>query len=53
MEAAFEAGVAPITLVDGNKLIDLLIQYGIGVRKRKIEVLGVDSEAFDDFGPDD
>lgn len=53
VEAAFEAGVAPITLVDGNKLIDLLIQYGIGVRKRKIEVLGVDSEAFDDFGPDD
>ena len=50
-EAAFEAGVAPITLVDGTKLIDLLIHYGIGVRKRVIELLAVDAEAFDDFGP--
>lgn len=51
-EAAFEPGVAPITLVDGNKLIDLLIEHNIGVRKRKIEVLAVDTEAFDDFGRD-
>ncbi len=53
VKAAFEAGVAPITLVDGDKLVDLLIKYGIGVRKRTIEVLTIDKEAFDDLGPDD
>ena len=52
-KAAFEAGVAPITLVDGNKLIDLLIKHGIGVRKRTIEVLAVDAEALDDLVADD
>lgn len=38
-EAAFERGAAPITLIDGNRLIDLLIEHKIGVRKRTIEVL--------------
>ena len=42
MEAAFAQGAAPITLIDGDKLIDLLIDHGIGVRKRAIEVLTVD-----------
>lgn len=51
--AAFEAGVAPITLVDGDKLIDLLTKHGIGVRKRMIEILAIDAEGLDDLGPDD
>jgi len=45
-EAAFATGAAPITLIDGEKLIDLLIEYGIGVRKRTVEVLEVDPEEF-------
>ena len=45
-EAAFESGAAPITLVDGDKLVDLLIEHGIGVRRRAIEMLEVDTEAF-------
>ena len=45
-EAAFEAGAAPITLIDGDKLIDLLIEHGIGVRKREVELLEVDTGAF-------
>ena len=49
--AAVEPGVAPITLVDGNKLLDLLIEHGIGVRKQPIEVIEVDAEAFDDLLP--
>jgi restriction system protein len=49
-EAAFERGAAPITLIDGEKLIDLLIEHGIGVRKRTIEVLEVDAESFAEFG---
>lgn len=43
--AAFATGAAPITLVDGEKLVDLLIEHGIGVRKRTIELLEVDADA--------
>ena len=38
-EAAFERGAAPITLIDGEKLLDLLIDNGIGVSKRPLEYL--------------
>ena len=41
-EAAFAQGAAPITLIDGEKLIDLLIKHDIGVRKRVLEVLSID-----------
>ena len=39
---AFAKGAAPITLIDGDKLVDLLIEHGIGIRKRAIEVLSID-----------
>ena len=48
-EAAFGGGAAPITLIDGDKLIDLLIEHGIGVRKRTLDVLAVDPAAFADL----
>ena len=44
MEAAFAQGAAPITLIDGDRLIDLLIEHGIGVRTRSIEVLTFDPD---------
>ena len=44
-DAAFATGVAPITLVDGEKLLDLLIEHGIGVRKRTVELLELDADA--------
>lgn len=44
-DAAFEQGAAPITLIDGERLIDLLIEHQIGVKRRSIEVL--------DFSPAD
>ena len=44
VEAAFAQGAAPITLIDGDRLIDLLIEHGIGVRTRAIEVLAFDPE---------
>ena len=45
VKAAFEPGAAPITLIDGDRLVDLLIEHGLGVRKRAIEVLEFDAEA--------
>ena len=44
-EAAFAGGAAPITLIDGDKLIDLFVEHDIGVRKRTIEFLEVAAEA--------
>lgn len=37
--AAFERGAAPITLIDGDKLLDLLVENEIGVSKRPVEYL--------------
>lgn len=45
---AFAQGAAPITLIDGKKLIDLLIKHEIGIRKHDIEVLSVDWEGLAD-----
>jgi restriction system protein len=36
-QAAFERGAAPITLIDGERLLDLLIEYEIGVTSRQVE----------------
>jgi len=46
VEVAFAPGAPPITLINGDKLIDLLIEYGIGVKTRAIEVLELDADAF-------
>jgi hypothetical protein len=40
--AAFEPGAAPITLIDGEKLLDLLRQYQIGMSKQTIEYFEFD-----------
>lgn len=46
-KAAFEHGAAPITLINGDKLVELLTQHGIGVKKRKVEVWEFDPSAFE------
>ena len=51
-DAAFASGAAPITLIDGDKLIDLLIENNIGVQKRTVDVLAVDPDAFTDLEAD-
>jgi restriction system protein len=45
-DAAFEMGAAPITLINGDTLIDLLVQHGIGLKKKTIEYYEVDEEVF-------
>ena len=46
---AVAQGAPPITLIDGKKLIDLLIKHDIGVRKRSIVVLSMDLEGLADL----
>lgn len=44
ISAALFAGAAPITLIDGEELLDLLIKYAIGIKKRPIELYEIDEE---------
>ena len=44
IDAALYAGAAPIGLIDGEKLLDLLINYDIGVKKRSISLYEIDEE---------
>ena len=43
-DAAVKEAAAPITLIDGDKLVDLLIEHGIGVEKRSVEILDLDAD---------
>ena len=45
-DAAFEMGAAPITLINGETLIDLLIQHEIGVKKKTVDYYEFDESAF-------
>lgn len=47
-ESAFEKGAAPITLINGEKLIDLLIEHKIGIVPKEIHYYTVDNNYFDD-----
>ncbi len=41
-------GAAPITLIDGDKLIELLIKHGVGIKQKKLSLLEVDDSYFED-----
>ncbi len=45
-DSAFEIGAAPITLINGDTLIDLLIQHEIGVTSRPIAYFELDDTLF-------
>ncbi len=45
VDAAVASGTVPITLIDGARLVDLLVEHGIGVKKRNVELLDVDEDA--------
>lgn len=46
IEVAVYPGAAPITLIDGEKLLDLLIEHQIGIRHRPITLYEMDEEFF-------
>lgn len=45
LDVAFDRGAAPITLIDGDTLVQLLITHGIGVKQRNIELWSLDPGA--------
>jgi restriction system protein len=44
-EGALYPGAAPITLIDGRRLLDLCIKHEVGVKRRPVEIYEID-EAF-------
>ncbi|MYE25764.1 MAG: restriction endonuclease, partial [Chloroflexi bacterium] len=50
--AAFDKGAAPITLIDGERLLDLLMEHDIGIRRREIRVFEFDPESLSEFEDD-
>jgi restriction system protein len=46
-DAALFQGAAPITLIDGEKLLDMLIEHKVGVKKRDIPMFEVDAAFFE------
>ena len=47
-EAAFEHGAAPITLIDGDRLIDLLMTHELGVKPIEVKLWQVDPKVFEE-----
>ncbi len=47
-DAAIYPGAAPITLIDGDKLIELLLKHGVGVKKRQATLIEVDESTFEE-----
>ncbi len=50
IQEAEAAGKTPITLIDGAKLIDLLIEHHIGVTERKVAITELDNEWWQEWG---
>ncbi|WBM72215.1 restriction endonuclease [Buttiauxella sp. WJP83] len=49
-EAAMFPGAAPITLIDGERLLELLIENNVGIRRSNaVELLDVDLQLFDEL----
>ena len=49
-DVAIVPNAAPITLIDGERLLDLLIEHEIGVRRRPIKILEFDEERLREIG---
>ena len=47
--AAHERGAAPITLIDGERLLDLLIENGIGIKQHEVKYFEFDPASLSQF----
>lgn len=44
--SALFAGATPITLIDGDRLLDLLVEHEIGIQKRPVLMYDFDEQYF-------
>lgn len=47
IEESKAANKMPVSLINGDRLIDLLIKYGVGIKKDQLTVLSIDSQYFE------
>jgi restriction system protein len=52
VEAALYPGAAPITLIDGDKLMELILKHNVGVKKRPLTLIDVDESYFAEIDPE-
>lgn len=45
-EGALYVGAAPITLIDGKRLLELCVKHEVGVRRRPVEIFEIDETFF-------
>ncbi|HEU4452882.1 MAG TPA: restriction endonuclease, partial [Longimicrobium sp.] len=45
-EVAIYPGAAPISLIDGDKLVELLVKHEVGIQKRQVSLMEIDESAF-------
>lgn len=45
-EGALYSGAAPITLIDGKRLLDLCVRHQVGVKRRPVEIYEIDEALF-------
>jgi len=48
-EAALHPGAMPVTLIDGNKLFEILKDHEVGVRKSEMFLIDIDESFFNQF----
>jgi len=46
LDASIRPGAVPIIMVDGEKMLELMIQNGIGVLRRPLQLLDIDEDFF-------
>jgi len=51
-DAALFPGAAPITLIDGDKVIELLLKHGVGVKKKPQALIEIDESYFASDDPE-
>lgn len=51
-DAALFPGAAPITLIDGDKVIELLLKHGVGVKKKPQTLIEIDESYFASDDPE-
>jgi len=50
-DGALHPGVAPITLIDGKRLLDLCVKHEVGLKRRPVEIYEIDEGFFSEkFG---
>lgn len=49
-DVAIYQGAPPLTLIDGDKLMELLVKYGVGVKRRSVTLIEVDESIFETPG---